>query len=240
MSLRFAALALSTVLLAACQSGPAAGPWLMAGDQPWVGADGKCMQLRPLRQNEKSGFCYDVMSDAYQKQHHYEPLSRDEFAFLYPKVDPTSQDAYNLPLPELPQELASVNAEFTPLPSVKQIFTSLPFRFNNAHLSSKNRESLRESFNDWHDKGLRVVSVTVTGHTDRIGPVNYNLLLSKWRAQSVAYFLKHLGIPQQAITQGGVGMQRPLPNAHSEADNRYVDLQVWLAPTKFPEPVATR
>jgi outer membrane protein OmpA-like peptidoglycan-associated protein len=241
MSLRFAALALSTVLLAACQSGPATGPWLMAGDQPWVGPDGKCMQLRPLQDKEKSGFCYDVMTDVYQKKHHYEPLSKDEFAFLYPHVEPTPDSAYNLePAPPALAEVTSGNPLPPVQPYLEQIYTSLPFRFNNAHLSTKNRNLLRDSFHDWQGKDLRVVSVTVTGHTDHIGSVAYNLQLSKWRAESVAYFLRHLGVAQKDITQNGVGMLRPLPTAQSDADNRYVDLQVWLVSAKVSEPVAMR
>lgn len=238
MSLRLTAIALSTALLAACQSGPATGPWLMAGGQPWVGADGKCMQLRPLHEDEKSGFCYDVMTDVYQKKHHYELLSQDEFAFLYPHVEPTPESAYNLePAPAL-AEITSGNPLPPLQPYLEQLYTSLPFRFNNAHLSAKNRDLLRGSFHDWMDRGLHVVSVTVTGHTDHKGPVAYNLQLSKWRAESVAYFLKHLGIAQKDITQNGVGMIRPLPSAHTDADNRYVDLQVWLVSEKVPEPVA--
>lgn len=238
MSLRLTTIALSTALLAACQSGPATGPWLMAGDQPWVGADGKCMQLRPLHENEKSGFCYDVMTDVYQKKHHYEPLNRDEFAFLYPHAAPTPDSAYTLNLPHPAGEVAILDFKQPYSPHMEQLYTTLPFRFNNAHLSSKNRAALRASFDAWQARGVVVVSVAVTGHTDRIGSAAYNLQLSKWRAQSVVYFLKHLGISPQTISQDGAGMSVPLPNARSDAQNRYVDLRVWVRPTKLSDGVA--
>lgn len=224
------AIAFSTAWLAGCQSSPTKGAWLMDGNQPWVGADGKCMQLRPLQDDEKNGFCYDVMTQAYQKQHHYEILPQDEFTFLYPHVEPTPTAVYQLEPPTL--ELAAILPSPLPslLPHAAQLYTSLPFRFNNAHLSSKNRAALRESFLDWRSQGLRVVSVTVTGHTDQKGSTAYNYQLSRWRAASVAYFLAHLGIPKNEIVQGGVAMYRPNPKAHSDADNRFVDLQVWLLP----------
>lgn len=241
MKLRFAAVAVSTALVAACQSAPStSGAWLMEGNQPWVGADGKCMQLRPLKPDEKSGFCYDVMTGVYQKTHHYETLPQDEFTFLYPKVDPTPSQAYTTAMPDLPQALAAVEADLTPLPSVLQIYTALPFAFNSAHFSSKNKVALRAEFQGWQDKGLKVVSVAVTGHTDSRGPMSYNLLLSKWRAQSVSYFLQRLGVDEKDISLGGVAMLLPNPKGTKEADNRYVDLRVWLVPPRADQRVTMR
>src|ERR1700743_1163763 len=89
MNMRFAALTLSTALLAACQSAPSQTSWLMQDGAPWVGPDGQCLQLRPLTAAEKQGFCYDVMTGAYQKKHHYEQLDPAEFAFLYPQAETT-------------------------------------------------------------------------------------------------------------------------------------------------------
>ncbi|HSN17212.1 MAG TPA: OmpA family protein [Gammaproteobacteria bacterium] len=228
MNMRLIALTVSTALLAACQSAPSPTAWLMQDGAPWVGPDGQCLQLRPLKQDEKQGFCYDVMTGAYQKQHHYEQLDPAEFAFLYPKVEPTP--ALQPPLPELNAPLAAVNIAIDPLPGAQQIYTSLPFKFNNAHLSHRNRVALKESFEAWKGQGIQVTSVTVTGHTDSKGSQAYNLLLSKWRAQSVAYYLAHIGIPKDDISHGGAGKLVPNPNGHSDADNRYVDLRVWLLP----------
>lgn len=228
MNMRLAAITLSTAVLAACQSAPSQTAWLMQDGAPWVGPDGQCLQLRPLKQDEKQGFCYDVMTGAYQKTHHYEQLDPAEFAFLYPKVEPTP--AMQPPMPEPNTQLAMVGLEVKPLPGVQKIYTSLPFKFNNAHLSSRNRISLKDSFQGWKGQGIRVVSVAVTGHTDHKGSAAYNLQLSKWRAQSVAYYVAHLGVPKGDISQAGAGMLEPNPNARGEADNRYVDLRVWLLP----------
>ena len=231
MNIRFFAFTLTTALLAACQTAPSQTAWLMQDGSPWVGPDGQCLQLRPLKQDEKQGFCYDVMTGVYQKKHHYEQLDPAEFAFLYPQAQPTPTSAFQPPPPPPNIEtLSAVNIETLPLPHVQQIYTSLPFKFNNAHLSSRNRVALKDSFMAWNGQGIQVVSVAVTGHTDSKGSKAYNFLLSKWRAESVAYYLAHLGIPRHDITQSGAGMLVPNPNGHRDADNRYVDLRVWLLP----------
>jgi outer membrane protein OmpA-like peptidoglycan-associated protein len=235
MNMRFAALTLSTALLAACQSAPSQTAWLMQDGAPWVGPDGQCLQLRPLTAAEKQGFCYDVMTGAYQKKHHYEQLDPAEFAFLYPQAEPTPASALQPPPPDEWRPLSAINIQIAPVPRVQQIYTSLPFKFNNAHLSSRNRVSLKDSFTAWNGQGIHVMSVAVTGHTDSKGTQAYNLLLSEWRAQSVAYYLAHhVGIPKDAISRSGAGMLDPNPNGHGDADNRYVDLRVWLLPPLQP------
>lgn len=241
MSMRLIALAISMALLAACGSSPAKSAWLMQGDVPWVDADGKCMQLRPLQADEKKGFCYEVMTGTYQRKHHYEVLDQNEFGFLYPKVDPTVQTAYNLtPPPSDASTLASIHSNMTPLPYIQQIYTALPFKFNSAHFSSHNRKALADSFKSWQDQGIKVVSVAVTGHTDSKGSQEYNLQLSKWRAESVSYYLARLGVPKRDIAFGGVGKLLPHPEGKTDADNRYVDMRVWLTPSDPSQRLAFR
>lgn len=229
-TMRFAALGLAAALLGACQSGPTQSAWLMDGDTPYVAPDGQCVQVRPLTAKDKDSFCYTVANQDYQKQHHYEPMPQDEFAFLYPHIDPTPVEAETPSMVTLAPMIAALDMQVTPLPYMQQIYTALPFKFNKAHLSAKNRAALKASFKDWQSHGMQVVSVAVTGHTDSTGPEDYNFLLSKWRAESVAYFLKHLGVPGDDIRMGGAGMMLPHPGAQNDADNRYVDLRVWLRP----------
>jgi len=241
MSMRFAALVLSTAVLAACGSTPSHSAWLMQGDVPWVGSDGKCMQLRPLGADEKKGFCYEVMTGTYQRKHHYEVLDSNEFGFLYPKVDPTVETAYNLtPPPSDASTLAAINSKRAALPYIQQIYTAIPFKFNSAHLSSHNRDSLSGSFKGWNEQGIKVVSVAVTGHTDSKGSASYNLQLSKLLAESVSYYLAKLGVARRDIAQGGAGMMLPNPMGTNDADNRYVDMRVWLAPADPSQKLAFR
>lgn len=242
MRLRFAALITTAVLAAGCQSSPPNSAWLMDGDKPWVAPDGSCVQLRPLKPEDKEGFCYELMTGEYQKDHHYETGTDNELAFLYPHVTPTSSEAQaGTPPAGLAPLIAPVDLDIPPLPYMQQLYTALPFRFNKAHLSAKNRAALRVSFKDWQAHGMMVVSVAITGHTDSIGSEDYNFLLSKWRAESVAYYLKRLGVPNGNIQLGGVGKLLPHPGARSDADNRYVDLRVWLRPsTDYSDKMAMR
>ena len=231
-------LALMAAALAGCGSNPSKSAWMLNDDgSPWVDQDGQCVQLRPLTAAEQKGFCYEVMNNDYQQRHHYEPLDASEFGFMYPKVDPTPDTAMAAPAPYAGSGMvANADQRIEPVPYLEQIFTSLPFRFNNAHLSEGNRKALHQSFQDWLAQGIAVVSVQVTGHTDDVGPVDYNLQLSKWRAESVVYFLRRMGIPGDDIKLGGAAMLDPHPNARTKADNRYVDLRVWLKPAaKHPD-----
>ena len=225
-------LALVVAAVCGCGSSPPKSAWLSQSDgTPWVEPDGQCVAVRPLTPQDSSGFCYDVMTERYQQKHHYEALDTSEFGFMYPKVEPTPQEALAGSNPPNASELvASTDVQIEPVPYLEQIFTSLPFRFNNAHLSEQNRKALHQSFLDWRAQGINVVSVQVTGHTDTIGPMDYNLQLSKWRAESVVYFLRRIGIPQEDIKLGGAAMLDPHPHAKTKADNRYVDLRVWLKP----------
>lgn len=225
-------LALMAAALAGCGSNPSKSAWMLNDDgSPWVDPDGQCVQLRPLTPSDQKGFCYEVMTNTYQQRHHYEPLDTSEFGFMYPKVDPTPEEAMTGPAPYVGTGLvADRDMRIEPVPYLEQIYTSLPFRFNNAHLSEGNRKALNQSFEDWKTQGIAVVSVLVTGHTDDVGPMDYNLQLSKWRAESVVYFLRRMGIPGDDIKLGGAGMLDPHPNAKTKADNRYVDLRVWLRP----------
>ncbi|HEU5398089.1 MAG TPA: OmpA family protein [Gammaproteobacteria bacterium] len=231
MRLRFAALITMAILAAGCQSGPTDSAWLMENGRPWIAVDGGCVQLRPLKEDDKQGFCYELQSGRYQQEHHYEAGREDELGFLYPHVTPTPATAQvGASPPGLAPLIAPVDLEIPPLPYMQQLYTALPFKFNRAHLSAKNRAALKVSFKDWQARGMQVVSVDITGHTDAIGPEDYNFLLSKWRAESVAYYLRRLGIPKGDIQLGGAGELLPHPGAHSAADNRYVDLRVWLRP----------
>ena len=219
----------ATTLLVACSSNPPKDAWLMQDGHPWVAMDGGCIGMRPLKPDEKSGFCYDVMTDSYQHKHHYEPLNQDEFASLYPQVQATLT-----PAPELPAGLATsispiLPDSIMPILHIERIYTALPFHFNKAHLSKMNRKAISLALQTWKQQGLQVLSVSVTGHTDAIGTEHYNDQLSVWRAESVAYYLKRLGIPQTDIRFEGAGMRAPKPDARRQADNRYVDLKFWLA-----------
>lgn len=223
---RLAAAVLSA-LLAACQTAPLDSPWVMKDGEPSLGLDGRCIQVRPLKPDEKSGFCYETMTGDYQQQHHYEPLDQREFRFMGPQLEASSVQPWTLTENDLPHVLHVSSFTITPLPHSTFTNTAYPFKVNSAHLAAKNRRALREEIKALEKKGLRVAAVTVTGHTDGSGSAKFNELLSYWRAQSVAYYLRRLRIPEVEIA--GAGMYAPR-SMQDPADNRYVDLVVWVQP----------
>ena len=59
-------------------------------------------------------------------------------------------------------------------------------------------------------EGYNLDSITVTGHTDRIGSDASNLMLSQERANTVKAYLVAQGVPAQLITAKGVGSTQPV------------------------------
>ena len=103
----------------------------------------------------------------------------------------------------------------------------MKFDFDQADLKPPHREILS-----------RVVGILLTlegygvyvyGHTDDVGSPEYNLQLSKRRAESVRDYLVESGIEPGIITTDGFGQDRPLIAANSpeaRAKNRRVEIGV--------------
>jgi outer membrane protein OmpA-like peptidoglycan-associated protein len=78
------------------------------------------------------------------------------------------------------------------------------------------------------------MNVLVEGHTDAIGSDDYNLALSKKRAQAVSDFLASQGVNAKRLTWEGYGKTRPVADNDTEEGrqkNRRVDLVIQDAPT---------
>ena len=72
-------------------------------------------------------------------------------------------------------------------------------------------------------------AVGVRGHTDTVGTPEFNLQLSRQRANAVRDSLQRNGVPAAAILSGGVGEQDlPVPTADQvpERRNRSVDIAI--------------
>lgn len=61
-----------------------------------------------------------------------------------------------------------------------------------------------------------IASVTITGYTDRLGGHDYNLALSKRRAESVALYLRRQGIDGGRLNTVGKGEAEPLVQCDQE------------------------
>jgi outer membrane protein OmpA-like peptidoglycan-associated protein len=103
--------------------------------------------------------------------------------------------------------------------------SNIEFGFNNAELKGDKTFALLT-------RGVEVLkkydkySIVIEGHTDSTGDENYNLVLSKKRAESVGRFLIKNGINEERISYKGYGSQYPIDtNATPEgrARNRRVE-----------------
>lgn len=70
------------------------------------------------------------------------------------------------------------------------------------------------------------MSVEISGHTDAIGTRDYNLFLSRKRAEAVKDFLTKKGIDARRIKAVGYGKTRPLASNDDEAEGRQLNRRV--------------
>lgn len=69
--------------------------------------------------------------------------------------------------------------------------------------------------------------LSVEGHADAVGPDNYNLLLSYWRAKAVISLLTGSGIAEERMTLSAAGKYAPVEGLPRDAgENRRAVLQV--------------
>ncbi|MBP0610070.1 MULTISPECIES: OmpA family protein [Burkholderia] len=101
------------------------------------------------------------------------------------------------------------------------------FATDRATLAPTARESLDRLLSERADRTYSLV--TVTGFTDSVGSDDYNLALSKRRAESVAAYLKAHGQKTDSMTVSGRGKADPVAsNATPEgrASNRRVEIRL--------------
>ena len=101
------------------------------------------------------------------------------------------------------------------------------FAFNSAQLAPEARGSVSEISNALRDAPGRRVSIE--GHTDSVGSQDYNLRLSRDRADSVARELVRAGTSRQNISTHGYGKSRPIASNNTErgrARNRRVEVVI--------------
>lgn len=103
----------------------------------------------------------------------------------------------------------------------------LKFEFDRAELRPEDRELLSRI------AGILMTSedytVSVNGHTDDVGTVEYNQRLSERRAQAVRDYLVKAGLPEGILSVHGHGKSLPLVQGISDAaraKNRRVELGI--------------
>ena len=70
------------------------------------------------------------------------------------------------------------------------------------------------------------LKVEIGGHTDVVGSKNYNIFLSRKRAEAVKDFLTKKGIDSRRIKAVGYGTSKPLASNDDEKDGRELNRRV--------------
>lgn len=107
------------------------------------------------------------------------------------------------------------------------VLKGVNFEFNSATLTPNARRILDDVAAVWATQPE--LTAAVLGHTDWMGPADFNLKLSQQRANAVKTYLIAKGIPASKLTARGLGESRPIANNESElgrAENRRVELEV--------------
>ena len=102
---------------------------------------------------------------------------------------------------------ALVAGESSPLADVR-------FDYDSATLTDEGRATL-EKHALWL-QGRRDVRVTVEGHCDERGTVDYNLALGEQRARAARDYLVSLGVAAERVRAVSFGKERPLEAGHDE------------------------
>lgn len=104
---------------------------------------------------------------------------------------------------------------------------SVNFEFDRSDLTAKAKETVRRLY----DELVRIEpkSIKIDGHTDSVGTYEYNLALSKRRAESVKNELVRMGLPAAVIKTEGFSFKYPMASnatAEGRASNRRIEVSV--------------
>jgi outer membrane protein OmpA-like peptidoglycan-associated protein len=123
---------------------------------------------------------------------------------------------------DCPEQVAAVEPAApppAPLPESGRIY----FEFDQADLTPEAQAALDDVIFDIRDRELG--GIVAAGHADTAGPPDYNMDLSRRRAETVATELVRAGIPAQIITTEAFGETDPAvptPDNTPEQANRRV------------------
>lgn len=104
--------------------------------------------------------------------------------------------------------------------------SNLYFAFNSHELDERSFAELDLWVNFF--MGRRDIAIELIGHTDNVGSDEYNLQLSRKRAETVAQYLVSKGISSDRISVSGFGSSKPVASNDTEegrSKNRRVDIK---------------
>jgi peptidoglycan-associated lipoprotein len=94
------------------------------------------------------------------------------------------------------------------------LFTDIHFDFDKSDLRDEDRQTLARNADNL--KKFDFVKVTVEGHCDEKGSVEYNLALGERRARAAYDYLVSLGVPAERMKTVSYGKEVPLCGEHTE------------------------
>jgi OOP family OmpA-OmpF porin len=106
------------------------------------------------------------------------------------------------------------------------------FDFNKATLKPAGEQALTDLVGQIGAEASTDAAITIVGHTDRIGSEQYNLDLSRRRAQTVADFLVAKGVPRNQVGVEGAGESSPVTGSQCDSVKGRAALISCLAPDR--------
>mgnify|MGYP000980363499 CR=1 FL=1 len=127
------------------------------------------------------------------------------------------------------QEVKAVFADALAARPDPPLSFTLYFREGTNELTPESKQRLADITREISRRGSKISEVTVVGHTDRVGKLEFNDRLSLQRSRFVVDELVSIGVDRQAITASGRGEREPVVITEDEvpeARNRRVEVSV--------------
>ena len=105
-------------------------------------------------------------------------------------------------------------------PAEVSLMLRIGFEFDSARLTAGARQDLDEVAAALSDALLVGARLTVEGHTDAAGSADYNLRLSRRRAEAVVAYLVRRGVAPEWLQPAGFGEYRLLPTYEALDDRQ--------------------
>ena len=119
------------------------------------------------------------------------------------------------PTPPPPAPAPAEPTPEQPNKTVQDQLADVFFDYDSAELSSSAQSTLDANGKVLNDNAS--TSLTIEGHCDERGTVEYNLALGDRRAQSAKDYLVRFGVPGTRLSTISYGEERPFADGHDEA-----------------------
>ena len=184
-----------------------------------LGFDCWLEQLEESWQKDHIKKCYDMMNTGL------ETLSQSNINHNRDIVEKTIIKKKNI------KKVITEKEEIKEIKNIVNVDDKLKFEIYFAHNMYKLNNDIKYSIKKIYDNyiGTNNFTIEVIGHTDRSGSEQYNITLSKLRANSVKKYLKSLGIMEERISTFYFGEKKPkiiTKDGIKEKINRRVEIFV--------------